>query len=386
MSFRFDPNDAAFVDDPYPVYQTLRDEHPAYRMAETGFWLLTRYEDVSRALGDPATYSSSRGNTTIDSPVRVGKTLGTIDPPRHDELRRVIVKGFTPARIEAALPAVREHSKRLIHEMRARRGGDLVAEFSRPVLYSALGRMLGLDDAAAERGSGLMTGLFHSTDGPMGNPLPGKMAPDIYAFLSEELAKRKTARGDDLFSALIAAKEQGANLSDDEIVANMMTVLLAGNASIGHFFPNLMHALWRHPEQRRAVRDDPALIDAAVEEAVRWDTSTQCFARHTMSEVEIAGSRIPAQSRLILFYGSANRDERAIAGAERFDIRRPRVRHFGWGSGPHFCLGAPTAKAVLRAVLQEILPVLGDYELDVKSAQRVHHVMVRGFKSLPVRL
>jgi len=386
VTFRFDPDDAGFVDEPYPVYQRMRNEHPAYRQEATGFWLITRYEDIGRALGDPATYSSSRGNTTVDTPVRVGKTLGTIDPPRHDELRRIILKGFTPARIEAALPAVRNDSRKLISEFRERGGGDLVAELSRPVLYMALGRMLGLDDAAAARGSELMTGLFHSVDGPMGSPLPGKMAPEIYAFLNDQLGKRKSARGDDLFSVLVNAKEQGANLSDDEIVANMMTVLLAGNASIGHFLPNLVHALWLHPQQRKAVRENPALIEAAIEEGVRWDTSTQSFARHLMADVEIAGTRIPAQSRLILFYGSANRDERALPDAGQFNIHRSKVRHFGWGSGPHFCFGAPTARAILRAVLQELLPALGDYELDLASARRVHHIMVRGFKSLPLRV
>lgn len=386
MPFRFDPRDPAFVRDPYPTYKEMRDRHPAYRMAETGFWLITRYEDVSRALGDSATFSSSRGNSTVDTPVRVGKTLGTIDPPRHDELRRIVLKGFTPARIEAVQPGVREHTHRQLAELRRRGGGDLVTDLGRPVLYGALGRMLGFDAAAVQRGSELMVGLFHPTDGPMGSPLPGTMAPDIRGFLDAELRKRKSSRGDDLFSVLTAAREQGANLSEEEIVANMMTVLLAGGASINHFFSNFMYALWLHPESRKAVREDFGLIDAAVEEGVRWDTSTQCFARHLTAEATIAGISIPAQSRVILFYGSANRDERAIADADRFDIRRLRVRHFGWGSGPHFCFGAPTAKAMLRTILQEALPALGDYELDMDQAARVHHTMVRGFKTLPVRL
>lgn len=372
--------------DPYPTYREMRDRHPAYRMVETGFWLVTRFEDISRALGDPATFSSSRGNSTVDTPVRVGKTLGTIDPPRHDELRRIVLRGFTPARIEAVQPGVREHTRRQVAEFVRRGGGDLVADLGRPVLYGALGRMLGFDDEAAHRGTELMTGLFHPTEGPMGSPLPGTMAPDIRAFLDAELRKRKDSRGDDLFSVLIAAREQGANLSEEEIVANMMTVLLAGGASINHFFSNLMYALWLHPEQRKAVRDDGRLIDAAVEEGVRWDTSTQCFARHLTAEVIVAGTAIPAQSRLILFYGSANRDERALADADRFDIHRPRVRHFGWGSGPHFCFGAPTAKAMLRTILQEALPALADYELAMDNAVRVHHTMVRGFKTLPVRI
>jgi cytochrome P450 len=355
-------------------------------MPETGFWLITRFEDVSRALADPTTFSSSRGNSTVDTPVRVGKTLGTIDPPRHDELRRIVLKGFTPARIEAAQAELREHTKKELAELCRRGGGDLVADLGRPLLYGALGRMLGFDDEAALRGSELMTGLFHPTDSPMGSPLPGTMAPDIRAFLEAEMRKRKHSRGDDLFSVLIAAREQGANLSEEEIVANMMTVLLAGSASISHYLSNLMYALWLHPKERRALRDDPGLIDAAVEEGVRWDTSTQCFARHLTAEVVVAGVSIPAQSRVILFYGSANRDERALPDTDRFDIRRPRVRHFGWGSGPHFCFGAPTAKAMLRTILQEALPTLGDYQLDMENAFRVHHTMVRGFKKLPVRL
>lgn len=386
MSFRFDPEAPAFVQDPYPTYKVLRDSYPAYRMEQNGFWLITRYDDVGRALADHATFSSSRGNTTVDTPVRVGKTLGTIDPPRHDELRRIILKGFTPARIEAAQPGVRDHAKSLLAELRRRGSGDLVTDLGRPVLYTALGRMLGFDEEAARRGTELMSRLFQPVDGAMGSPLPGTMAPDIAKFLAGELAKRRSTRGDDLFSVLISAKEQGANLSEEEIIANMMTVLLAGNASIGHFFPNLIHALWLHPEQRKAVRDDPRLIDAAIEEGVRWDTSTQCFARHLTKGVALAGVSIPAESRVILFYGSANRDERALPDADRFDIRRSRVRHFGWGSGPHFCFGAPTAKAMLRTLVQEALPALGDYELDIANSQRVRHVMARGFKSLPIRL
>src|SRR5260221_3931149 len=324
MSFRFDPREPDFVRDPYPTYKEMGDGHPVYRMEETGFWLIPRFEDVSRALADPTTFSSSRGNSTVDRPVRVGKTLGTIDPPRHDELRRIVLKGFTPPRIEAVQPSLREHARKAIAELRSRGGGDLVADLGRPLLYGALGRMLGFDDEAALRGSELMAGLFHPTDRPLGSPMAGTMAPDNRAFLEAELRKRKHSRGDDLFSVLIAAREQGANLSEEEIVANMMTVLLAGSASINHFFSNLMNALWLHPKQREALRNDGGLTDAAGEEGVRWDTSTQCFARHLTAEVTVASASIPAQARVILFYGSANRDERVLADADRFGIRRPR--------------------------------------------------------------
>src|SRR5258706_24248 len=275
--------------------------------------------DAGPALAEPDVVAKFE---CIELEIRAG-------PLPHAALGRTVLKRFTAGRIDAVQPGIRAHANRPLAELGRRGGGDLVADLGRPLLYGALGRMLGFDEEAAQRGSELMVGLFHSTEGPMGSPLPGTMAPDVRNFLDAELRKRKNSRGDDLFSVLIAAREQGANLSEEEIVANMMTVLLAGGASINHFFSNLMYALWLHPESRKAVREDLGLIDAAVEEGVRWDTSTQCFARHLTAEVTVAGVALPAQSRAILFYGSANRDERAIADASRFDIHRPRVRHVG---------------------------------------------------------
>src|SRR6185295_17073263 len=123
--------------------------------------------------------------------------------------------------------------------------------------------------------------------------------------------------------------------------------LLAGNASIGHFFSNLIYALWRFPEQRALIRSDPSKIGDAIEEGLRWDTSTQCFARQTTAEVEIAGTKIAADSRLIVFYAAGNRDERAFPDPDRFDALRGRTRHLGFGAGRHFCFGAHAARQML---------------------------------------
>src|SRR5262249_50291374 len=214
-----------------------------------------------------------------------------------------------------------------------RRRCDFVAEISRPLLFGALGRMLGLAPDSARRASELSERLFRGDAGPAGPALGEEDRGKVVALLTEELARRRVEREDDLFSVLIAAQENGAPLNDAEIVANMMTVLLAGNASIGHFLPNLMHALWRHPDQRSRVVADLALVDGAIEEAVRWDTSTQCFARTTSAPMLLAGVSIPSGARIALLYASANRDETAIADAERFDMTRGKVRHFGFGFG-----------------------------------------------------
>ncbi len=384
MTSLFEPNSDAFRDDPYATYRRLRDEAPVYHDEQSGLWLLTRYHDIERALADYATFSSSRGNAIVDSPQRVGKTLGSMDPPRHDELRRVIQRALAPSRVQAMLGVVKELSRRRMGELQERKSIDFVEDFARPLIFSALGIMLGLDETTAVEAEHLARNLFEGHGGPMGNALPAEDFVEIWKFLGGELAKRTASPAEDLFSVLLAAKAEGANLSDEEILGNMSTVLLAGNASLGHFFPNIIHALWQHPDQRRAVMQDPELLPAMIEETVRWDTSTQSFARQVMNDVEIDGLTIPAGSRVVLFYGSANRDERVVESPDTFDIGRKRIRHFGFGLGPHICAGSTMARMVCRTILEDLLPFLGDYELDIANSRRAHHVMVRGFKSLPL--
>ncbi len=259
-----------------------------------------------------------------------------------------------------------------------------MSDIGRPVLYGAMRRMLGLDEDAAMRGVTLCEILFNAGTGPTGSPLTPEEFRAVFVFLEEQVEKRKADRGDDMISVLLNAKDDGANLSDQEIVANMTTVLLAGNASIGHFFTNLMYAFWRHPDEWQRVRADPSKIDGAIEEGLRWDTSTQCFARQTTADVEISGTKISADSRLIVFYGSANRDERVIPNRDQFDVDRGRVLHVGFGGGRHFCFGAATTKQMLRVIVEDLMAVAEHYELDMVKATRIPHVMARGFSKLPM--
>jgi len=384
VATQFSAANSVFYDDPYPIYERLRDHAPAYLDEGSGLWMITRYQDVERACTDYETFSSGRGNAVRDNPARVGKTLGTMDPPRHDELRRVIQRALSPSRIEAMRGVVRELARAQLDELRDKREFDFIADYSYPVIFTTLGVMLGLDEVAARRAAVLSGRLFEDDRDPVG---PGMAAPDfaeVLNFLKQELAKRSASPAEDLISVLLQAQADGAPLSNDEIVANMSTVLLAGNASLGHFFPNIIHSLWRHPDQRRQVLSDPGLIPAAIEEAVRWDTSTQSFGREVMKDVDIDGTTVPAGSRAVIFYASANRDERVIDNASTFDIHRKRVRHFGFGLGPHFCAGSSMAKMVSGVLLEDLLPFLGEFDLDVQKARRVRHIMVRGFKSLPI--
>lgn len=379
----FDPS-SSFFDDPYPVYRELRQRAPAYRDEATGHWLITRYADVERATTDFETFSSCKGNAVVDSPMRVGKTLGSLDPPRHDELRRIIQRTLAPARVTSMVPALQSSTMQRLEALRGRASADFIADFSRPLMFEAIGRLLGLDEEAAATSATLMSGLFRGGDGPMGGVLPPERFMEIGAFLREQLAGREASPADDLFSVLLEAKDSGAPLGDDEIVANLSTVLLAGNASIGHFFPNIMHALWKFPDERRLLLADLGKINATIDEAARWDTSTQSFARQVTRPTDITGVTIPADSRAVVFYASANRDETVIDDPDRFSIDRRRVRHFGFGMGPHVCAGAFVARTMLKTIMEAALPFFGEFELDLTAAPRLRHIMVRGFVDLPI--
>jgi cytochrome P450 len=389
-AFRFDPASAEYVEDPYPTYKVLRDHHPAHYLPEYGLWLITRHADVLAALTNPGDWSSSRGNVVVDAAVRVGRTLGTLDPPRHDELRAVINKGVTPGRVRALLPEAREHARERAAVLARNRGGDVVGEFGRPILNRTLARLVGLDAQGAQRGAQLVEAALDTTDAVIGTVGTPETSARIFNFLLEQVIQREDSicaesSADDFLTVLIAARKRGAPLSNEEIAANMMTVLMAGSASVVHFFGNLMRALWLHPDQKRAVCADKALIDAAIEETVRWDTSTQCFARQLMSDVEVAGVPIPQGSRALVFLASANRDERAFDNPDEFDIYRKRARHLGFGAGPHQCLGSYTAWQVCRVLLEELLPVIGDFEIEAGKAVRTRFIMFRGFQTLPIR-
>lgn len=207
MAFRFDPEERNFVDDPYPTYKVLRDDHPVYLHEGSGFYIITRNEDVARILNDYEVFSSARGNALVDSPLRVGRTLGSTDPPRHDELRRVVMKGFTPARIESMLPAIQRDVDRLLHKFGTRRECDFMADISRPILYGALGRMLGLDGEAADRAADLSRDIFHTDTGPMGPAARPGLMEGVFELLTEQLERRRKDRSDDLFSFLLDAQE-----------------------------------------------------------------------------------------------------------------------------------------------------------------------------------
>ncbi len=260
MSFHFDPSDPSFIEDPYPIYKVLRDEYPAYRDDASGCWIISRYQDVARILIDTKTFSSAKGNTIIDSPA-AGRQDARLDGPAaprrtapRDHARRHPAAHRSDAAGAARAYSARHRRARIAPHtpMWSRTSG---ARFSMARSAACSVSTTKAADEAVDLAQAIC-----STPASVhyGSPLTPDGFRAVFDFLGAQTEKRKSNRGDDLISLLISAQEAGAPLDDQEIVANMTVVLLAGNASIGHYFTNLIYALWLNPDQRELAASDPA--------------------------------------------------------------------------------------------------------------------------------
>jgi cytochrome P450 len=383
---RFDPFAYDVHEDPYPLYRRLRDDAPAYLDPEHGFWALSRDEDVRAALNDTATFSSTGGITLERRAEAVEPMLIETDPPRHTRLRGLVSRAFTPKRVADLEGPVRDLSAELTDRFRSAGGADVIGEFAALLPMAVIGEMLGVrrdEQDELRRWSDAM--LHREPDDPQITPAGIEGAVKLYAYFDDLLADRREVPGDDLVSALLAAREGDVDLSHGEILGFCFLLLIAGNETTTKLIGNAIYWLDRFPHDRALLLADPARIPAAVEEVLRFDTSTQSLARLLTRDVAVHGATLPAGSKGLLLFASANRDERRWEDPDRLDVARNPAGHLAFGHGIHHCLGAALARLEARVALETLLPVLGTYEVDEPGTTRVHSGNVRGFNRLPVR-
>lgn len=374
--------------DPYPFYRWLRDNDPAHYSHSADLWILSRYEDVSSAFRDWKTWSSQRrGNLINDMPERIGKTLGTTDPPRHTFARGLVNKAFTPRTIEELKPRVRA----LAHDLsiRAREQGriEFVADISAPFNAAILGAMFGVPEADFIQLRHWLDDFFLREERQDGQePAQDIAMRHLRGYLNDLSDHRAQEGQDDLMTAMIQAEEDGKRLERDQVVVTTMTFLVAGFESTNNLFTNLTHALAIHPHIYDEIKANPALIPNLVEEGMRWDAAAQGFVRTPTKDVELHGKMIPEGAQVVLHIGSANRDERQFEDPDKFDIHRDMKRHLGMGQGIHFCVGAPLARDMAYTLFDELMRVSDRWEVDLGQAQRVTTPNFRGFAKLPLRL
>lgn len=382
---RFDPFDYRVHEDPFPFYRRLRDEAPAYFDSGRGFYALSRHADVRTAVDDWETYSST-GGITLERQGEEGvePMLIEMDPPRHTELRALVSRAFTPKRVAELEEPTRELSRELIGRFDPARV-DVIADFSALVPMAVICRMLGIPMADQDELRLAADAMLHrEPDSELITPAGIEGATTLFTYFDPLIRSRRTDPGEDLVSALVQAEIDGVALSHSEILGFCFLLVIAGNETTTKLIGNAIWWLHEFPDQRAALLADSSLVPAAVEETLRFDGSTQALARTLTRDVELHGTTLEAGRKLLLLFGSANRDERQWERADEFDLSRTPAGHLAFGHGIHHCLGAALARLETRVALEELMPVLGAYDIDSAACERVHSPNVRGFKHLPV--
>ncbi|HEY8514068.1 MAG TPA: cytochrome P450 [Candidatus Binatia bacterium] len=384
----FDPYDWSFHEDPYPTYRWLRDEAPAYHNPRVGFWAISRYEDVLAAFKDTERLSNAKGVSLEQSshgdPSETASFLA-MDPPRHDVMRGLVARGFTPRRVAELEPRIRalatEHIDRVIEQGRC----DFIKDFAGKLPMDVISEMLGVPVADRDTLRHWADTLLHREDGVREIPPAGiEAALNIVAYFQDLVKDRHARPTEDLPSALLAAEVDGRRLTDKEIISFLFLMVIAGNETTTKLLGNALYWLWRNPEQRALVAADPSLIPAWVEETLRYDPSTQMLARTVRGGYELHGERLQDGERVLILIGAANRDERVFPNPDAYDVRRDASAHLAFGKGTHFCMGASLARLEGRVALEEVCRRLPDFEIDPSGLERVHSMNVRGFAAMPI--
>jgi len=390
----FNPMDPEFLSDPYPTYHRLRDEDPVHH-SPMDFWVLTRYEDVAAVLRDPRfikepLVSMVAARFGVSVPPGVGLSMLDRDPPDHTRLRSLVSKAFTPRVVEGLRPRIQKMVDDLITRAEAVGTMDLIEEFAYPIPVNVICEMLGVPVEDHERFKGWSLDIARGLDSvwlPPESEIPKRSGAARHAigdYMRGLIAERRASPRGDLLSALIIAEEAGDKLSEDELIATCILLLIAGHETTVNLIGNGTLALLRHPEELRRLRQTPGLITSAVEELLRYDGPVQRTARITSTEVTIGGRTIPKGEMVMPFIGAADRDPSQFPDPDRLDLGRADNRHIAFGWGIHFCLGAPLARVEGQIAIDTLVRRLPRLALVDAEPEHRQSLTLRGLKALPV--
>jgi len=364
MSFSFDPYSPVVDANPFPLYKTLRDEHPCFWSKEADMWILSRYADIVTALNDWQTYSSASGNLMTELPNRAGSTLGTTDAPRHDRLRGLVQHAFLKRNLEALGDPMRAIAAEAVGNLREVKQFDFIEDFSSKftvrVLFAALGLPMG-DEKTVRDKAVLMV---------QSDPVTRAKGPEHIAaynwmrdYAAKVIAERRQNPQNDLISHFSTAEIDGDKLDEMEVLLTTTTLIMAGIESLGGFMSMFAYNMAEQHDARRRVAADNNLIADAIEESLRFNTSAQRFKRRLQKDVTLHGQTMRKGDFVCLAYGSGNRDERQYANPDVYDLDRKPKGHLGFGGGAHACLGNAIARMALKIAFEEFFKVIPEFKL-----------------------
>ncbi len=391
--------DPTFKANPFPTYAALREREPVARLELPDgqpIWLVTRYDDVLLALKDQRLAKDRFSMLTPEQLAAMPpipeelkpftRNMLDLDDPDHARLRGLVHKGFTPQRIAELRTIITTLVDELLDAITAAGSVDLIDALAFPLPATIIARLLGIPEADLPRfraWSNAMVAVTSSEE--YAAVIPVMQA--FMQFVRELIAARRAEPRDDLITALVEAEEQGQRLSEDEVLAMIVLLLIAGHETTVNLIGNGVATLLQHPEQLDLLQRQPELLPSAIEEILRYappvEMATERFAREPLT---IAGVRIPAGEQVLAVLAAANRDHTQFADPERFDITRSPNRHLTFGQGIHFCLGAPLARMEGQIALARLLERLPNLRLAVDPADLrwKPNLILRGLEALPV--
>jgi len=387
----YDPYDLEIDVDPYPLWKRMRDEAPLYYNERYDFYAISRFDDVEKALVDWRTYISGKGSVLEMIKADFQMPPGSIlfeDPPAHDIHRSLLSRVFTPKRMNAIEPSVREFCARSLDPLIGSGGFDFIRDLGAQMPMRTIGMLLGIPEEDQERIRDRLDEGLRLKDGVMPDRDEAiiTLASDDFAEYIDWRAKHPS---DDLMTELLNAEYEDVEgnvrtLSREEILNYIGLLAGAGNETTTRLIGWTGKVLAENPDQRQELVDDPSLIPNAIEELLRYEAPSPVQARYMTRDVEHHGQTVKEGSIMLLMNGAANRDERAFPDPDRFDVHRKMAHHLTFGYGIHFCLGSHLARLEGRVALDEVLKRFPRWEVDWDNAEQAHTSTVRGWERLPV--
>ena len=374
---------------PFDIFKELRENEPVYWNPQeegTGFWVITRYDDVVATSQDYESYLSGHGVFIDESVGGSELMMVNMDAPKHSGLRDLVNKGFTPKMIRRMEPHVRDIAATIIDNIAEKGECDFVIDVAMELPLQVIAELIGIpqeDRHQIFQWSNQMIAVGDPEYSPSMDTAT-KAAAEIFAYSSKLTAERREHPKDDLITVLLNAEVDGEKLDDMEFNFFFLLLAVAGNETTRNLISGGMLGFFEHPDQWQRLKDDSSLMPTAVEELLRWISPIMYFRRTASKDTEIHGQKIKKGDKVTLWYGSANRDPDAFENSSEFDVGRDPNAHVALGAGgPHFCLGASLARLEIRLMFEEIIKRIPDIRLD-GDVSLLRSYFINGYKHIPV--
>jgi cytochrome P450 len=386
----WDPYDARFAANPHPIWKRMREESPLYYNEKHDFYAITKFADVERAFTDPASFSSSRGSILELIKANIEIPPGTLifeDPPVHDIHRKLIARVFSPRRVGALEPKVRDYAVSCLEPLVGASRFDIIETLGAEMPMKVISMLLGIPEEGQEAFRDQANAKIQTVDGGKIDTSDGVVIE--HDAMSDYIDWRVDNPSDDVITELLHTPFEDENgvtrtLTPDEVKMYVTVLGGAGNETTGRLIGWMSSTLARFPGQRAELVADPSLIPGAVEETLRMEPPGPFDARYVKQDAEIAGQTIPAGSAALLVIAAANRDPERYEDPEAFNVRRKVGLHLTFAIGPHYCLGSALARLEGRIALEELLKRWPTWEIDWDDAKLQQTSTVRGWERLPL--